>query len=381
MNLDPPPYAELEQRMSSRLLDVLIRAALVTAVALLCYQIFSPFLALMIWSVILAVALFPLHQRLARMIGGRQALASALLVSVGALLIIVPTAMLLNSLGDSVLGLVNAVHNHTLEIPAPRDGVAEWPLVGPQLYDLWSQAHADLPGLIASMQPKIGALAAKAVAIVTRLGTDLLLFVAAFVIAGVIMAYGDQGARRSRAIFARIAGPVRGEALARLSTATIRAVAQGVVGVAFIQAILIGLALMVAGVRAAGVLAIAALFLGIVQVPAIVLTLPVVIYIWTSGDYGNASAIVNTIILLLAGMADNILKPLMLGRGVDVPMPVVLLGALGGMASRGILGMFVGATLLALGYEVFQAWVAGDEDSKTAAAKSADATGPGVPVA
>ena len=168
----------------------------------------------------------------------------------------------------------------------------------------------------------------------------------------------------------RIAGPARGEALTKLSIATIRAVALGVIGVATIQAILIGLALMLAGVRIAGVLAIVALILGIAQVPALVVTLPVIIYVWASGDYSTGSAITHTIILLLAGVSDNVLKPLMLGRGVDVPMPVVLLGALGGMASGGILGMFVGATGLALGYEMFRNWIAdtpaGDATSEVA---------------
>ena len=168
------------------------------------------------------------------------------------------------------------------------------------------------------------------------------------------MAYGESGARSSRAIFARVAGAARGEALSKLSTATIRAVALGVIGVAFIQAILIGLALLLAGVPAAGVLAIIALVLGIAQVPALIVTLPAIIYIWSSGDYSTAAAITHTIILLVAGLADNVLKPLMLGRGVDVPMPVILFGALGGMASGGILGMFVGATLLALGYQIFR---------------------------
>jgi predicted PurR-regulated permease PerM len=214
--------------VSSRLLDVLIRAALLGAVAVLCYQIFSPFLALVIWSVILAVALYPLHQRLARRLGRRHALASIVLVTVGVLLIIIPTALLLNSLGDSVRGIVGAVQDNTLEIPAPREGVEQWPIVGKQLYDVWSKAHADPRGLVANLQPKLGGLAAKAVGVVASIGSGLLLFVASFVIAGIVMAYGEAGTRGSRAIFERVAGPVRGAVLARLSTATIRAVAQGV---------------------------------------------------------------------------------------------------------------------------------------------------------
>jgi predicted PurR-regulated permease PerM len=92
----------------------------------------------------------------------------------------------------------------------------------------------------------------------------------------------------------------------------------------------------------------------------------VIIYIWASGNYSTGAAIVHTIILLLTGISDNVLKPLMLGRGVDVPMPVILFGALGGMASGGILGMFVGATVLAVGYEIFTHWVGSHPDSAPA---------------
>jgi hypothetical protein len=97
--------------------------------------------------------------------------------------------------------------------------------------------------------------------------------------------------------------------------------------------------------------------LGIAQLPAVLVLLPVILYIWTSGDYGTASAIVYSALLFAAGMLDNVLKPLMLGRGVDAPMPVILLGALGGMAGAGIVGLFVGAVLLALGYQIFMGWV------------------------
>ncbi len=130
------------------------------------------------------------------------------------------------------------------------------------------------------------------------------------------------------------------------------------IGVTFIQAIIVGLALLIAGVPWAGALAVIVLVLGIAQVPALIVTLPAIGYVWWSGDNSNAAAIAYTVVLLLSGMADNVLKPLMLGRGVDAPMPVILLGALGGMATAGILGMFVGATLLTLGYVIFMGWVA-----------------------
>jgi predicted PurR-regulated permease PerM len=115
--------------------------------------------------------------------------------------------------------------------------------------------------------------------------------------------------------------------------------------------------LLVAGVPWAGVLAVIVLVLGIAQVPAVIVTLPAIVWIWSGAGYGTGQAAIYTVLLLVSGMADNVLKPMMLGRGVDAPMPIVLLGALGGMATAGILGMFVGATLLALGYQIFMGWV------------------------
>jgi predicted PurR-regulated permease PerM len=260
--------------------------------------------------------------------------------------------------------LIEDVQANSLQIPPPSDSVAEWPVVGPRVHALWSQANSDLPALVQSLQPQIGDIAKSVLGFVAGIGVGLLQFLAAFIIAGIIMAFGEAGAMANLAIFQRIVGPARGTEFAKLSTATVRAVAQGVIGVAFIQALIVGIVLLVAGVPWAGVLALIVLVLGIAQIPALIVTLPAVAYIWWAGTYGNVEAIVYTVLLLVAGMADNVLKPLMLGRGVKAPMVVILLGALGGMAASGILGMFVGATLLALGYQIFMGWVADNPDAK-----------------
>ena len=356
---------DVQQRFASALLEVLIRAGLLLVLALLCWQVFSPFVALMVWAVILAISLYPLHQALARKMGGRQGWAATVIALLGIALIVAPAALLLGSLGDSVHGLVNGVQQNTLEVPPPRKSVAEWPVIGKRVYAFWDRAHTDLPGLIKSMQPKIGELATVAVAMVASIGGGILKFVAAFIVAAIVMAFGESGARASTAIFVRVFGTDRGEKFTALSVATIRAVAQGVIGIAFIQALAVGLCLLAAGVPLAGLLAGVVLVLGIAQVPALIVTLPAIAYLWMSGGYGTGEAALYSVLLFVAGMADNVLKPLMLGRGVDAPMPVILLGALGGMATAGILGLFVGATLLALGYQLFAEWVT-----------SADATGP-----
>jgi predicted PurR-regulated permease PerM len=369
MNRLPKSDDDPEPRTAANLLEVLIRAGLILILAIICYKVFSPFMILVVWAVILAVTLYPLHQRIARRVGGRQGIASTLLLIVGFVLIAVPTAILVNSLGDSVNELIHQVQTNSLQIPAPPDQVAGWPLVGEKLHAIWSQAHADLPSLVKSLQPKIGDLAKSALGFVAAIGGGLLMFMAALIVSGIIMAFGESAARGSRAIFDRVIGPERGGKLAELSTATIRAVAQGVIGVAFIQAIAVGLCLLVAGVPWAGALSAIVLVLGVAQVPALLVTLPAIIYVWSSGGHGIAVAIAYSVLLFLAGMADNVLKPLLLGRGVDAPMPVILLGALGGMATWGILGMFVGATLLALGYQIFVGWVADRRAAEGSAAQ------------
>jgi predicted PurR-regulated permease PerM len=358
MSTQPNYDPELEERVASRLMDVLIRAGLILAMVLLCFQVFSPFLNLMVWALILAVTLYPMQVSLAARLGGRQGLAATLLVLLGAVVAVVPTAALMNSLADSVQGLIEGIQDNTLVVPPPREGVENWPLIGDRVHAFWTRAHTDLPALVQSMQPKIGKLAKAALGFVAGIGGGLLQFLGSFVIAGIMMAFGESGARAVRSIFQKIIDGPRGAEFADLSTATIRAVAKGVLGVAFLQAMIVGVCLLVAGVPWAGVLAGIVLVLGIAQVPAVIVTLPAIVWLWSSSGYGTGPNVLYTVLLLVAGMADNVLKPLMLGRGVDAPMPVILLGALGGMAAAGILGMFVGATLLALGYQIFMGWVA-----------------------
>ena len=190
----------------------------------------------------------------------------------------------------------------------------------------------------------------------------VLTFLMALIIAGIMMAWGESGSNAMRDIYVRFVGPVKGPRLQKLSVNTVRSVAIGVIGVAFIQALLLGVGFIFAGVPGAGPLAMVVMVLGILQLPATLVTIPAIIYLWMGGDASTTSNIIFTVYLLVAGLVDNVLKPLLLGRGVDVPMPIVLLGALGGMVSAGIIGLFIGAILLSVGYKIFMDWV--DEQSE-----------------
>lgn len=357
MNIPSKPDFELQKRVSRELVDVYIRVGLIAILLFLCYEIFKPFLNLMIWAVLLAVTIYPLHQMIAKRLGGKQGRAATLLILISTMLVVAPTIVLMGSFGDSVSVLAHGVKNNTLQIPAPPAKLAEWPRISKKITPIWTRAHESLPSVIKSLQPKLVTVSKDALVIVAGLAGSTLMFFFSWLVAGVIMAYGESGARAALAIFSRISGYQRGEQFTKLATATIRAVAQGVLGVAVIQALVVGIMMLIAGIPFAGILALLVLLLGIAQIPALLITLPVMAYLWVSGEYATLPAVIYTILIFLAGMLDNVLKPLMLGRGVDAPMPVILLGALGGMASSGIMGMFIGAVLLALGYQIFMQWV------------------------
>lgn len=348
---------QADPRISASVLEALIKAGVILLLVLFCYQVLAPFMALMLWALVLTITLYPAHQRLTPMVGNRSGLAATLIVLFGVLLLVVPSGFLLSSVADTVTPLIAKMQNHTLQIPAPQEQVASWPVIGPKLFALWQQAASDLPGLLGSVGPELAAFAKKLMSFAASLGGGMFMFLFAFLISGIMMAYGKAGAASMTQIAERLAGQVRGASFISLSSSTIRAVAMGILGVALIQSIAIGLIMMLAGVPLAGVWALLVLVLGIAQLPVALITLPAILWLWLGTDYSPLFAGLYSVLLFVGGLIDNVLKPVMLGRGVEAPMPVVLLGALGGMVSNGILGMFLGATMLALGYQLFMGWV------------------------
>ncbi|WP_433705062.1 AI-2E family transporter [Paraburkholderia sacchari] len=348
------PFAQ--RVLSRQLLDVLIRAGLVAVLVVFCYRIFRPFFDLMVWALILAVTLYPLQVRLRRPFANRDGLIATLIVLISFVVILVPTYMLVVALADSIEHAIAVFKTGSVRIPPPADSVASWPLVGKTVYASWLQASTDLTGLVQRFTPQIKDAGRALIGTATGLGAALLVFFAALIVAGILMAYGEKGHDSAVRISTRIFGPGNGPQVADLCTATIRAVAQGVVGIAFIQMLLIGIAFIVMGIPGAGLLALAVLLIGIMQLPATLITVPVIIFVIAT-EGASTATIVFSVYVFIAGLADNVLKPLLLGRGVAVPMPVVLIGALGGMVTGGVIGLFIGPVLLSVGYQLFWRWV------------------------
>nr|WP_241018960.1 AI-2E family transporter [Paraburkholderia sp. Tr-20389] len=338
------------------LLDVLIRAGLIAVLAVFCFRIFAPFLNLMVWALILAITLYPLQVKLRGTLPGKDGLIATLIILAAFAVILVPTYLLGVAVANSIERAMAVFKSGSFHIPPPAESVAAWPLVGQRVYDFWAQAANDITGLAQRFAPQLKEGGLALLGTVTGLGAGLLVFFIALIVAGIFMAYGEKGYRSTVQIASRISGPENGQQIADLCTATIRAVAQGVVGIAFIQMLLIGIGFVMMGIPGAGLLALAVLLIGIMQLPATLITVPVIAYVIVTEGVSTAT-IIFSVYVFVAGLADNVLKPLLLGRGVAVPMPVVLIGALGGMVTGGVIGLFIGPVMLAVAYQLFWRWV------------------------
>jgi len=342
--------------LSRTLIDIYIRFGLIALLAVSCFEIFKPFLSLILWSMILAITMYPLQTRLKGKIFNGDGRTATLIVFVVICVILVPSCLIGVALIDSVERAMDIAKSGQIQIPLPPDSVASIPMVGQRIHDFWQLAATDFGSLAEKLAPQIKVVAVALLGTARGVGVGLLVFVAALMVAGIFMAYGELGTRSAVQIASRITTPDRGPRLTALCTATVRAVAQGVVGIAFIQMLLIGIALVVKGIPGAGLLGLVILLLGIMQLPATLITIPVIIYVFATEPVSLGN-IVFAGYVFVAGLADNVLKPLLLGRGVDVPMPVVLIGALGGMVTGGVIGLFIGPVALAVGYQLFWQWV------------------------
>jgi len=347
-----------------------IQISAVVILAWWCFSIIQPFIGVVLWGVIISVAAFPLHQNLVRRLGGREKLSAVILVLLGLTIIVLPAWMLAGSAMEGYSFLSERLGTGSLKVPPPNESVAGWPLIGDKLYAIWAGAAASLSDTLNHYGPQLRSIGMSAVSFAGGLTLGILQFVLATIVGGALLTSADSGYNMSRKVANRLAGSERGARLADLSIGTIRSVVKGVLGVAVIQALLAAVGLVIIGVPGAGLLAGAVLVLAIVQLPPWLVLLPVAIWY-----YSVAEAIPATIFLVYAivvSLSDAVLKPMLLGRGLETPMLVILFGAIGGALTGGIVGLFVGAVVLALGYELFTTWA----EPEDAAAVPEAGTGP-----
>ena len=352
--MDPNRSGSGNAPSSSSMFDAVLRIGLVAALGYACGRIVLPFAGILVWSAILAVMLYPLHLRLATWVGSRW---SALLIGLlGVVVALGPMVILVTSLASSIYSLVTSLQSQDLSLPPPPLWLDDTPLVGKKLMETWTLVATNLPAALKQYGHLLSGPAAWMASFAGGLATGELSFVLSFAIAAVLVAYGGGATAFARRLLERVTGSrARAAGLVTLTAATIRGVALGVVGVALIQSLLLGVGFFAIGLQAAGLLTLIALLLGIAQVPLILLTLPVVGYVFATET--TPAAIIFLIWNIVIGLSDNLLRPLMLGRGLDVPMPVILIGVIGGMIVDGLLGLFIGPVVLSVGYMLLIEWV------------------------
>ena len=346
----------------ARATEATIHIGLVVLLAYWCFHIFQPFFNTVVWGIIIAVATHPVHRRLEASLGGRGKLAATLITLLALVLLIIPALALSGTVFDAAHMLSTGLRDGSLQVPPPPEKVSAWPLVGEQLYKTWSLASTNLEAALTKMAPHLKGLGAWLLGSVAGTGAGILKFMISIIIAGVLLAQAGQGHRAAQALAARVAGQ-RGGELVDLAAATVRSVTQGILGVALIQSILSGLGCLAAGVPGAGLWALLVLLLAVVQLPALLVLGPIIIYVFSTAN--TVTAVLFMVWSLIVGLSDNFLKPILLGRGVEVPMVVIFLGAIGGFITSGIIGLFVGATILTLGYKLFLAWLHGVDATST----------------
>jgi predicted PurR-regulated permease PerM len=350
-----------EKLFNRRAIEAAIRIALVFLLVLWCFNIVRPFILLVLWGAILAVAVYPLFDKLQSLLGGRRKLAATLMTLTALAMLVTPSVMLSESAIENSQTLGTQIKEGTLRIPPPPETVQSWPLIGEKLHKAWSLASNNLSAALSKYKDQLTVFAKWVLAAAAGAGAVLLQFIVSIAIAGMLLVYAKSGTDAVVKISARLMGERGGRAFADLAGATIRSVAQGVLGVAVIQAVLAGIGMLAIGVPYAGIWTLLVLFLAIVQLPTILILGPIIIYVFTITS--TVPAVIFMIWSLLVGMSDSFLKPLLLGRGLDVPMLVILLGAIGGMILSGIIGLFVGAVVLAVGYELFVLWLNQDTEA------------------
>jgi len=344
-----------ENLFVARALKATIRIGVLLLLVVWCFSIVRPFLVPVAWGIIIAVASFGFYERLETLTGGRRALAGALYATLGLAVLAAPVALLGGTLVDGIRAVATGLEAGTVHIPPPPAEVADWPLIGPPIFQFWELASTNLQQALLAVQDQVTPLGTWLLGFVGAILVGFFQFVIAIFIATGLVMNAKNGARLAGELATSFAGP-DGSAYAELATQTVRSVAKGILGVALVQSILAGIGFVVAGVPAAGLLALVCLILAIVQIGAVPVLVAVVIYQFTVMD--TTAAVLFLAWCVVVGISDNILRPLLLGRGVDLPMLVIFIGAIGGVLTSGILGLFVGPVVLALGYSLLMAWVA-----------------------
>lgn len=343
-------------------IDLMIRIALIGGIIYGSLLLLSPIAGMLLWSVILAVAAYPLFALLRRRLHLYNALAASVLSLLMLVLLFVPVAVL----GASIVETLDQYARYLLAggalLPAPPESLRDLPLVGARLYDFWLDASKNVHALLSAHVGQIASVGRWMAGIAAGVALELLQFATAIVVAGVVLAYSERLAQTAHRLAERIAGP-RGRHFLGIAVSTIRNVANGVIGIALLQAALLGVGMVVAGIPFAGALTFVSLVLAIVQIGPNPVMIPVIIWAWSSLPAGVAAIYTAYTAPLL--VFDNVLRPMVMARGLQTPMVIIVAGVICGTLAGGLIGLFVGPIVLAVFYDLVTAWLEAGQPAAT----------------
>lgn len=340
--------------------ETTIKLLILLGLIVWCSMILMPFVNILLWSLIFAMAVYPLHTKLTQKLKGKRKLASFIIVISVLAVVFIPTAFLIDSFLEELKELKTGFESDSLTIPAPNEKIKEWPLVGDKLFNLWNSASINFEETVLTYKEELKNFGSELLKGTLSSMSALIQIVVSFIIAGVLLVFGGIG-ESIRKFFRKLVGS-KGDEYADVTMKTVNSVVKGVLGVAFIVAIILGILFMLAGIPYAGVWALIVFVLGILQLPAILVTLPIIVYLFAVKS--TTVAIIWTVLMIAGGLSDNILKPVLLGKGAPVPMLIIFIGVIGGFILSGFIGLFTGAIVMSIGYLLFKGWMNSDEEVK-----------------
>ena len=337
---------------SKQTINLIIRLGLVFLLVLWCYEIIKPFIIPLMWGGIIAIAVYPLYQKLCNTTNQKQLLSATIIAVVLLGLVILPMVLLTSSSIDVVRYISDYLESGEIQLPAIQPLLAEIPLIGSYLQELVETK--DIESILQKLSPVFQTAGQHLLSLSASLGAMLLHTMVAIVIAALFLYQADTARQWSDNLSIKIADE-KGLALSQLAVSTVSNVAQGILGVAIIQAMLSGAGMMLASVPGAGFWTMAVLIVATIQLPPMLILLPVAIYLFYTSTLFTAIGFLALAIVI--SIIDTPMRAFLMGRGSKTPILIIMMGAIGGMLAFGIIGLFVGAVVLAVGYELLKSWL------------------------
>lgn len=328
-----------------RVLLASIYLAILTAWVTLCARFILPFFFPVLGGAIVATAVWPLFKLLG--LKERPKLGAAIFLGAALALVLVPAWLAIESVASSVADLGQRLAHGAFKLPPPDPRVAEWPIIGDKVFSTWQRAFDTPSAVVERFLPQVRPVGRWLMQSAGHLLGALFQTLFAAILAAIFLGNAEKCQRGMIQVIERLF-PKRGPELTSLAGATVRSVAQGVIGIALLQSLAAGMGLVMVGVPGAGAWAALVLALAVMQLPPLLVLGPAAVYV-----FNNETTVVAVVFLvwsIIVSASDGLLKPFLLGRGVGVPPVVILMGAIGGMISDGIIGLFVGSVVLAVGY-------------------------------